>query len=60
MIADLPVTCSTCITQNGQLMAMALGGYNLDLEKNPNSIYMYNTETIKSSATRLLLDTDVL
>ena len=42
MIADLPVTRSTCVTQNGQLMA--LGGYNLD-GKNTNNIYMYNTET---------------
>ena len=42
MIADLPVKYSTCITVNGQLLAV--GGQDL-CNKVTNNIYTYNTET---------------
>ena len=42
MIADLPVKHSTCITVNGQLLAV--GGQDL-CNKVTNNIYTYNTET---------------
>ena len=42
MVADLPVKYSTCITVNGQLLAV--GGQDL-CHKVTNNIYTYNTET---------------
>ena len=42
MIADLPVKCSTCVTLNGQLLAV--GGRSTD-KMDSNNIYSYNTET---------------
>ena len=41
-IADLPMKCSTCVTLNGQLLAV--GGYSSD-KMDSNNIYSYNTET---------------
>ena len=41
-IADLPMKCSTCVTLNGQLLA--IGGYNSD-KMDSNNIHSYNTET---------------
>ena len=41
-VANLPVTCSTCVTLNGQLLAV--GGEGPD-KKVTNSIYAYNQET---------------
>ena len=41
-IADLPVRCSTCVTLNGQLLAV--GGKD-SCEKATNIIYVYNMET---------------
>ena len=42
LIADLSVTCSTCVTVNGQLLAV--GGCESD-GSDSNNIYSYNTET---------------
>ena len=42
MITDLPVTCSSCVTLNGQLVAV--GGQDSD-KKVTNNIYSFNTQT---------------
>ena len=42
-IANLPITCSTCVTLNRQLLAV--GGRGNSDSEDSNNIYAYNTET---------------